>query len=196
MAAILSACIEPKPGNTGADAKPASVLTVQATQPQLMQWDQSVEANGPIRPWQEIVVSPETGGLRIAELRAEVGDQVKRGELLARLADESIRAELHKQQAAVAQAKASLDHAQSNYKRAKEAEGSGALSDQQVEEYKSTEATSRASLASARAELESIELKLSQTRIVAVDDGVVASRSGVLGNVVASGAEIYRLIRK
>lgn len=179
-----------------APSAPATALTVRVVKPQQQQWEESLQANGPIQAWQEIIVSPETSGLRIAELRAEPGDKVKRGDVLARLADDSVRAELRKQQAAVAQARTSLAQARANHQRAEAAAGSGALSEQQIEEYRLNDETAQATLASALAELDSIQLKLSQTRIVAVDDAVVASKSGVLGNVVATGSELYRLIRQ
>ena len=50
-------------------------------------------------------------------------------------------------------------------------------------------ATARAALASAQADVEATKLKLKQTRVVAADDGVVSSKSAVLGNVVNAGAE-------
>jgi len=182
--------------DSAATTRKPSVLTVEVVAPQRQSWPQTVQASGSITPWQEIIVSPETGGLRIAELLVDVGAVVKRGQLLARLSDESLQADLRKQQAAVAQAQATLDQAASNLLRARMVDGSGALSAQKMEEYRIAEATSRASLDSARAELDSIRLKLSQTRIVAVDDGVVSSRTGVLGNVVSAGTELYRLVRQ
>jgi RND family efflux transporter MFP subunit len=173
-----------------------SVLTVEVVAPQTQTWPQSLQASGPVSAWQEIIVSPETGGLRIAELLVDVGASVKRGQLLARLADDSLKADLRKQEAALAQARANLEQALSNVQRARMVEGTGALSAQKVEEYRIAEATSRAALQSAQAELDSIRLKLSQTRIVAVDDGIVSSRSAVLGNVVNAGTELYRLVRQ
>lgn len=178
------------------DAKAPSVLTVSAVTARTEVWPETVQGSGPLAAWQEIIVSPETGGLRIAELLVDVGASVQRGQLLARLADESVQADLRKQQAAVAQARATLDQAVSNLQRAKMVEGSGALSAQKVEDYRIGEATSRAALASAEAELDSIELKLRHTRIVAVDDGIVSSKSAVLGNVVSAGAEMFRLVRQ
>lgn len=192
----LSGCRKDGAPGAAAPAQEASLLTVQVVQAQTQKWPQTVQANGAIEAWQDIIVSPETGGLRIAELKVDVGAKVKRGDLLARLADDTVRAEMRKQEAAVAQSRASFEQAASNYRRAKAAEGSGALSEQQVEEYHINEATAKATLDAAMAELDSIRLKLSQTRITAVDDGVVASKSGVLGNVVAAGTELYRLIRQ
>lgn len=178
------------------DAGAAAALTVEVVTPQTQTWPQTVQASGPLSAWQEVIVSPETGGLRIAELRVDVGAQVKRGQLLARLADDSVRMELQKQQAALAQARAGLEQAASDLKRAQVVEDSGALSAQQLEEYRVTEAKARASRLSAQAELDSTELKLEQTRIVAPDDGVVSSKSAVLGNVVSAGAELFRLVRQ
>ncbi|SEF34872.1 efflux RND transporter periplasmic adaptor subunit [Variovorax sp. NFACC27] len=188
----------PKTASTAptADAKAPSVLTVSVVAPKTENWPDVVQASGQLAAWQEIIVSPETGGLRIAELSVDVGAKVKRGDLLARLASESLQADQRKQQAAVAQARASLEQAVSNLRRAKMVEESGSLSAQKVEDYRISEATSRASLASAEAELDSIQLKLRQTRIVAVDDGVVSSKSAVLGNVVSAGAEMFRMVRQ
>lgn len=197
LAAIAAAWIErPAAAASAPEAKAPSVLTVSAVTPKTETWPDVVQGSGPLAAWQEIIISPETGGLRIAELLVDVGASVKRGELLARLANESLQTDLRKQQAAVAQGRASLEQAVSNLQRAKMVEGSGALSAQKVEDYRISEATSRAALASAEAELDSIQLKLRQTRIVAVDDGVVSSKSAVLGNVVSAGAEMFRLVRQ
>lgn len=179
-----------------AGAKAPSVLTVSVVTPQTETWPEVVQGSGPLAAWQEIIVSPETGGLRIAELLVDVGARVKRGDLLARLADESLQADLRKQQAAVERARATLAQAAANLQRAQAVDGSGALSPQKVDDYRISVATSRADLESAEAELQSIQLKLRQTRIVAADDGVVSSKSAVLGNVVNAGAELFRLVRQ
>lgn len=194
---ILTACSKPAADNGPAAAASApSVLTVEVASPTTLQWPQTLQANGALAAWQEVIVAPETGGLRIAELAVDVGTRVKRGQLLARLADESLQNDLHKQQAVVAQAQATLDQAVSNVQRAKVAENSGGLSAQTIEQYRITEATSRAALASAKADLDATQLKLRQTRIVAPDDGIVSTRTGVLGNVVSAGTELFRLVRQ
>lgn len=185
---------QPEVSNQETPRVPA--LTVSVVQPQSEQWAQSITANGPIKAWQEIIVSPEIGGLRVEELRFDVGAKVRRGDLLARLADSSVQADLRKNEAAVAQAQAHLRQAQSNHQRAAASEDSGALSAQQIEEYRINRDVAQATLQSAMAERDSARLRLTQTRILAQDDGVIASKSGVVGAVVASGAELYRVIRQ
>ncbi|HCX82302.1 MAG: efflux transporter periplasmic adaptor subunit [Curvibacter sp. RIFCSPHIGHO2_12_FULL_63_18] len=186
-----------KPAGTAATpATTASALTVELTTPQSSEWPQELRASGAVAPWEEIVVSPETGGLRVDALLVSVGDRVVRGQLLARLADATVRAELAKQQALVAQAQASLQQAAGNLKRAQGVDVAGALAPQKLDEYQANEATARASLASAQADLQSANLKLSQTQVTAPDAGVVSSRSGVVGNVASVGTELMRLIRQ
>jgi len=201
---ILAACTG-KPAETGdkavaaqdgTQAKAASVLTVEVVTPTNLPWPQTIQANGTLAPWQEVIVSPETGGLRISELLVDVGSRVKRGQVLARLADESLQNDLHKQQAVLAQAQASLDKATANLRRARMVETTGGLSAQSIEESRINEASARASLASAKADQDAAQLKLRQTRILAPDDGVVASRTGVLGSVVNAGTELFRLHRQ
>lgn len=173
-----------------------SALTVELVAPESRNWPQTLRASGAVAAWEEVVISPETGGLRIAELAVSVGQRVNKGQLLVRLADDTVRAELAKQEALVAQAEASLQQAVGNLKRAQSVDVSGAIAPQKLDEYRATEATAQASLASARADLQSARLKLAQTRIVAPDAGIVASKSGIVGNVASAGTELYRLIRQ
>lgn len=201
----LTACNPPASPAEGAasttaaaqsQASSPSVLTVNVVTPTTEPWPQAIQANGNLAPWQEIIVAPETGGLRIAELLVDVGARVKRGQLLARLADDSLRNSRRKQQALVAEAEANLEQAVSNVRRAKMVETTGGLSAQSIEQYRISEATSRASLASAKADLAAVELQLRQTRIVAPDDGTVSSKTAALGNVIAAGTEMFRMVRQ
>lgn len=198
IAILLVFVLKPKGPSPAGDGPgtPASALTVELVAPESRTWPQELHANGAVAAWEEIVVSSETGGLRVAELLVNVGQRVAKGQLLARLADDTVRAEVAKQEALVAQAEASLSKATGDLKRALSVDVAGAIAPQKVDEYKATEASSRAALASARADLQSARLKLAQTRIVAPDAGVVATKSGVVGNVASSGTELYRLIRQ
>jgi RND family efflux transporter MFP subunit len=173
-----------------------SALTVNVATAETHSWPQQLQASGALTAWQEIIVSPETGGLRIARLLVDVGDSVRRGQLMAELADDTARAELRKQEALAAQAGASLAQASTNRQRAQAVDVAGALAPQKMDEYLTNEATALASVASAKADVESARLKLAHTRIVAADDGVVSSKSAILGNVVNTGAELFRLVRQ
>lgn len=173
-----------------------AALTVQLTQPTVVDWPMTLTLNGSIYPWQEALVSAEIGGLRIREVLADVGSQVKKGQTLVVLADETVQADLLKQLATVEKDKAALAEAQSNAERAREIKDSGALSSQKINEYVIAEQTAKANLALSQAELENQKIRVKQTRVLAPDDGVIASRSANLGNVVNAGAELFRLVRQ
>ena len=173
-----------------------AALSVTTTRPALKQWPVQLPASGSIVAWQEAVISAEAGGLRIAALHADVGSRVKRGQVLAELARDSVQAEVRRSEAALASAKASLAKAAADADRARQIQGSGALSEQQINAYLAEEKTAQANVDLAEAQLVVQQVTLSQTSIVAVDDGIITSRSALLGQVVASGAELFRLQRQ
>lgn len=181
------------PANTAA---PRTAMTVTVVTPVRQDWPRTVQANGSLLAWQEAIISAETGSLRITDIFVDVGARVKKGQELARLARDSLTAQVQKQEAAVAQAEATLGQASSNAERARSIKDAGVLSTEKYNDYQASEATARAALAAAKAELAAIRLQLAQTRIVAVDDGIVSSRSAVLGKVVSPGTELFRLVRQ
>ena len=175
-------------------AKPA--LTVTATQATMSQWPVRLSANGNIAAWQDAIVGAEGNGLRLNEVRVNVGDQVRRGQVLATFAPDTLRAEKAQQSATVAEAEAALAEAQANAARARSLQETGAMSAQQINQYITAEKTAQARLAAAKAMQQSSQLRLGFARVVAPDDGVISARSATVGAVVGSGQELFRLIRK
>ena len=173
-----------------------TALSVTTTTPAKAVMPRNVTASGMVAAWQEAVIGAQTGGLRVAAIHADVGTRVKEGDLLAELASDSTAAELRRLDANLASAKASLAQARSNVERAKIAKQGGAISDQQYEQYTISEQTVQASLDAAAAQLDIQRITLAHTRVVAIDDGVITSRTAMLGKVVQSGDELFRMIRK
>lgn len=182
--------------NAMAEQAAATALTVSLTAPAQRDWPETVPASGWLKPWQEAVIASETSGLRITDVLVDVGSVVTKGQTLVRLSQESVLADLRKQEAAVATAKASLSKAKANADRARQLQPSGALSDEKIVEYLADEQTATASLASEEAALDSEKIKLAQTTITAVDDGLITSRSADLGAVVSAGTELFRMVRQ
>ncbi|RUM08897.1 efflux RND transporter periplasmic adaptor subunit [Rhizobium chutanense] len=182
--------------NALADQAAAPALTVSLVTPAERDWPETVPASGWLKPWQEAIIASETSGLRITEILADVGSVVKKGQTLILLSQDSVQADLRKQEAAVATAKATLAKAKANADRARQLQPSGALSDEKIVEYFADEQTATASLASEKAALDSQKIKLDQTMVTAVDDGLITSRSAELGAVVSSGTELFRMVRQ
>ena len=90
-------------------AKPSLSVQLQTVASQNL--DDTLQVNGSIAPWQEMSVGSEASGLRVTEVLGEVGQTVKKGQVLARFDAETIQADLLAAQAAVMEAQASLDNA-------------------------------------------------------------------------------------
>jgi len=177
-----------------AAAKPA--LTVTVTQPQRADIASAISANGNIAAWQEAIVGAEGNGLRLAEVRVNVGDVVQRGQVLATFVADMPNADLAQSRASVAEAEATLAEATANAQRARELQASGALSAQQINQYLTAERTAQARLDALRAAAQVQQLRLKQTQVLAPDSGVISARSATVGAVVPAGAELFRLIRQ
>lgn len=175
-------------------AKPA--LTVALTQPESSILTVKLSANGSVAAWQEASVGAEANGLRVAELHAHVGDRVKRGQLLATFASESVQADVALARAAVAEAQANAAEAAANADRARAVQGSGAISAQQVNQYLTQEQTGKARVESAKAQLDAQLLRLKNTELLAPDSGVISARMATVGSVVGAGTEMFKLIRQ
>jgi RND family efflux transporter MFP subunit len=96
----------------------------------------------------------------------------------------------------VAEAEANLAEATANAQRARELQNSGALSEQQINQYLTAERTARARLEAQNAAAKVQQLRLAQTQVLAPDDGVISARTATVGAVVPAGQELFRLIRK
>jgi RND family efflux transporter MFP subunit len=171
-------------------------MTVTAVKPLVKEWQTRLAADGSVAAWQEVSISPEVGGYRIADVLVNVGDKVKKGDVLATLSSTLLANDLAQQRAALAEARAALSEASANAARARKLQDSGAISAQQVSQYVTAEQTARARLQAAEARIKSEELRLSQTSIVAPDDGVISVRAATAGALARVGEELFRLIRQ
>lgn len=174
--------------------KPA--LSVKVVSPQLANWPSVLTANGAIAPWQEAVIGAELSGLRLATVAVNVGDVVRRGQVLATLQSESVQAEVASARASLAEAQALLQEARGNADRARALKAQDAVSAQEAQRSLTAEQTAQARVDAATAQLNAQALRLRQTRVLASDDGVVSSRQATVGAVAQPGQELFRLIRQ
>ena len=185
-----------KPGEASKSSAAKAALTVSLIQPKSSMLTIKLAANGSVAAWQEASVGAEANGLRVAELHANVGDLVKRGQVLATFAAESVQADVAIARATAAEAQANAAEAAANADRARAVQGSGAISAQQVNQYLTQEQTAKARVASAQAQLDSQLLRLKNTQLVAPDSGIISARMATVGSVVGAGTEMFKLIRQ
>jgi RND family efflux transporter MFP subunit len=175
------------------EVRPALTVNVQA--PQTMDLPSRFAAHGTVVAWQEASIGAEVSGLRLAAVHVNVGDVVKRGQVLAVYAAETPQAELTQLEAAVAEAEAAAADAVANAQRAQTLATTGAMSEQQIAQYLTAEQTAAARLKAQRSAALAQRTRLAKTLVLAPDDGVISARSATVGAVANAGQELFRLIR-
>ena len=189
------------PSSTAADEKDKNAvqkpaLTVTTAKPQTSRLPIKLSANGNVAAWQEAVIGSESNGLRLTEVRVNVGDVVRAGQVLAVFSNDTVNADVAQTKAALLEAEANAAEAAANAGRARSLQTTGAISAQQISQYLTAEQTANARIASAKAQLAAQQLRLKYTQVVAPDSGVISSRSATVGSVVAAGTELFRMIRQ
>ena len=199
--AALLLALAATPGLHAADDKaapaaPKPALTVNVTQPQRAALPVRVSANGNIAAWQEASVGTEANGLRLATVLVNVGDVVRRGQVLASFAPDTLNADVAQTRASVAEAEATLAEAAANAQRARGLQATGALSEATINQYLTAERTAKARLDAQRAMAQMQGLRLKQTQVLAPDNGIISARSATVGAVLPAGQELFRMIRQ
>ena len=172
-----------------------AALTVTVVSPQPQNWKQTFTANGNIAAWQEVVIGSELSGQRLTRVNVNVGDEVRRGQVLAEINSDTIRADLAAAKASYAEAQAVLADAMTNNRRIQQLKNTGAISAQEATQYQTSQSTAQAKLDAAKAQIESNQLRLAQTRVVSPDNGVISARTATVGSLAQTGQELFRLIR-
>lgn len=171
-------------------------LTVALALPQSAAMAQGLQANGSLAAWQEAVVGAEANGLKITEVRVNVGDRVQRGDVLATLQSDTLRAELAQAEGSLAEATASAQETKVQAERARALQLQGFYSSAQLSQALATELSAAARVQSARALVQLQQLRVAQTVVKAPDAGVISARQATVGSVVGAGTELFRLIRQ
>ncbi|MBU6191291.1 MAG: efflux RND transporter periplasmic adaptor subunit, partial [Betaproteobacteria bacterium] len=177
-------------------APPRPALSVSAITPTRETLALRLPANGSIAAWDEAPIGAETVGLRLVEVRASVGDTVRRGDVLAVFASATLEADLAQAEAAVRELEAQWAEARDNAERARKLRGTEALSATQLAQYLSAEQIAAARLQGARAQEQGARARLAQTRVLAPDSGIISARAASVGSVPQPGQELFRLIRQ
>ena len=179
--------------------------------------EERVPVSGSLVARQEVQVHASVTGHEITQIKAEVGDRVKAGDVLALLADEALSAGLAQAEAEyrraeagvrqaesqIASAEATLVQAISTLERTRSLRKSGNASQAVLDQAVATEASARAASASAsdglgvaraaqaqaEAALRIARLNLSWARITAPVDGVIVARGARLGAISGTGGD-------
>jgi membrane fusion protein (multidrug efflux system) len=178
LIAFQSGCAKrDKAGKSSAADTPQSVTAADVL---MQKVELRVDINGTLAPWEDANISFEVDG-RITEVLVDLGDQVKRGAVLAIIGQEEY---VWKK----AQADAELEVAEADFKRFKELIANKIVSPQQLAE-------TRRRLDVARAGADLAHKKLNDTVLRAPFDGSVGKRLINPGEYVRTGTQAFYLVR-
>ncbi len=183
---------EKKPGTS----EPRPALTVTSVRPSPADVATQLQANGNVMAWQEASIGAEINGLRLTDVRVNVGDQVRAGQVLATFSSEVVQADIAQARANLLEAQANAAESLANAERARTLSQSGALSAQQIQQYNTAAQTGAARVEAAKAMLNAQQLRLKYTQVLAPDSGVISARTATVGAVVGAGTELFRMVRK
>ena len=189
LLALLTACKpveEPEPE----PIRPVRVVTIETRE-----GGETVTLTGRVEAQEAVNLSFRVGG-RMIERSVNVGDQVRAGQVVARLEPETARNTLKSARANLTAARARLVEAQNNFERHRPLLDRGfitrAMFDQAEQAYRSAQAQ----VDSARAQVSTAETQLSYTNLIADSSGTVTARGAEPGEVVAAGQTIVQLARE
>lgn len=149
--------------------------------------------SGSLSAVREAQVRAETSG-PVREIRAEAGQRVQAGSILAKLDDTALKDAYLSARAALRSGEVAFGDARRDLERDTRLHQAGAVSERDLERSKTRVATAEAALADARARMVSAQEQLDKTTVRAPFIGVVSERGISAGDVVQPGALLYSVV--
>lgn len=184
LVAALAGC-----GNDDTTDRPRQVLVVQPGQGDGV----SLSAYpGEVRAREESALSFRVGGNLVRRL-VDVGDTVKRGELLAELDPDDLRLQAQAAQAQLAAAEAQLARAAADRGRFASLAGQQLVSRSALDAQEAAHAAALGQVRAARAQLDVARNQAAYTQLRAPRSGAIALRHAEAGQTVAAGQPVFTL---
>jgi RND family efflux transporter MFP subunit len=193
VAFVLVACAKKPVEGAANDSASLAVNLVPVVEREL---DRSVIASGPVSAWEDMQLGVEVSGQRVTALKVEVGDHVKKGQVLLELDHRMVDSDLRQAQAALDEADSGVQLAQVNLKRGQALVADQLISASAFDELRAALVQAQARAATARAQYDGVKLRRDFAELRAPDDGVISKRMVQPGQVVAAGSELLRMIRQ
>ncbi len=173
----------------GPAALPVRVLTVDYQDDAMI----SEAYPGLVAACRESDLGFESGG-RITEVAVDVGDQVRAGDILARLDTSTLRARIAAADAQTHEADAQLEIARATELRQRTLLDRGHISRQRLDEVATNTSAAEARRQAAAAQANALRAQLVLSEITAPFDGVITARSADEGAIAAPGSPVLRLV--
>jgi RND family efflux transporter MFP subunit len=174
------------------------LATLQVASEDLVTVESNALSSGPvitgsIQPERKADLRAEVGAV-VMQVLKENGEAVKKGDLLVRLDDTSLRDALNSAQEAVRASTQSLDQAERVLQRQKTLKASGMVSSQVLEDAEVRRNNAQSDLSAAKARLVAANQQLTRTLVRAPFDGIVSERKVSAGDTAQIGKELVKVV--
>ena len=186
LLSVLAACHKEEKAASQA-VRPVRTVTVE-----LQEGGEKVSLTGEIQPRYQADLGFRVNG-KILERPVDVGTQVKKGDLLARLDPQQYRQDFEVAKAEVAAAEAEVTRSQAQEYRQRELLKNGNTTRVQYDQALKTFKTAQAQLDSAQAKQIQASENLGYADLKADNDGVITAIGADAGQVVSAGQMVVRL---
>lgn len=190
----ISACSKPAP-DEDQQAADTSAMAVTVSPVATRAIPRGVVVSGAVAPVEDMQLGVEVTGLRVTELRVDVGERVRRGQVLLRLDSRMLDSELAQANAALREAEAGAALARANLARGENLAKDRFISATQLDELRAARTQSEARTGTARAFRDGAALRRSFAELRAPADGIISKRLVQPGQVVMAGSELLRLTK-
>jgi RND family efflux transporter MFP subunit len=174
-------------GSSGGSAQsappPPQVSVAQVLERRVKDWD---EFTGRMQAVESVEIRPRVSGY-IDKVAFTEGSQVKRGDLLFVIDPRPYKADADRAAADVKRYQTALELARIELARVQRLKDSGAVSEEELDERKSTLAQTQANVAGAEAALEAANLNLNFTQVTSPIAGRASRAEVTRGNLVTGG---------
>jgi len=166
------------------------VEAIEVKQQDVVEWIRGV---GTVSANQSVNIGAEVGG-KVAEIRVDVGDLVREGDVLARLDDERLRVARNLARAEVNIAAANLEDAKSDVRRQEDLFNDGIISETVIEDAKLEVSTNKGKLEMAKAKLAAAERNLADATVVSPSAGEITRRHVDMGELIQPGDLLFDIV--
>jgi len=189
LLALLAACKpvekpEPEP------IRPVRVTTVESRE-----GGETVSLTGQVEAQEEVNLSFRVGG-RMIERSVNVGDQVRAGQVVARLESDTPRNALRSARAELTAVRARLVEAQNNFERHRSLLDRGFITRAMFDQAEQAFRSAQAQVDSVQAQVNIAETQLGYANLISDSSGTVTARRAEPGEVVGPGQPIIQLARQ
>ena len=145
----------------------------------------TVEASGTVEAISSIEIKSKASG-EILFLGSEIGDFIKKGEVLARIDQRTPQNNLEQATADLDVAKVRLSNAESQFVRSQKLHNEGSISDKAFEDAQEAFSSAKSQYVRSNVFLENAKIALDDTLVRSPIDGTIISRAAEVGQVITS----------